>query len=214
MRPHRRQPTRLPHPWDSPGKNTGMGCHFLLQCMKVKSESEVTQSCPTLSDPMDCSLPGPSIHGISQARVLDWGAIAFFELAADCWVLKLLLRFCCSKQCNKGHFHSNSTEHFFVMSTLMGNCSVKVVFSLIKIMYCCTDPRKVTFLSMYPLTRRIEENRPSVPHRYAWATHSRGKEWKAGSLPAQRLDRGCPFAQQAPRDRQPPPHTGRSTGVL
>ena len=77
VRPHRRQPTRLPRSWDSPGKNTGVGCHFLLQCMKVKSESEVAQSCPTLSDPMDRSLPGPSIHGIFQARVLEWGAIAF-----------------------------------------------------------------------------------------------------------------------------------------
>ena len=77
--PHRRQPTRLPRPWDSPGKNTGVGCHFLLQCMKVKSESEVSQSCPTLSDPMDCSLPGSSTHGIFQARVLEWGAIAFSE---------------------------------------------------------------------------------------------------------------------------------------
>ena len=77
LRPHRRKPTRLPHPWDSPGKNTGVGCHFLLQCMKVKSEREVTQSCPTLSDPMDYSLPGSSIHGIFQARVLEWGAIAF-----------------------------------------------------------------------------------------------------------------------------------------
>ena len=76
-RPHRQQPTRLRHPWDSPGKNTGVGCHFLLQRMKMKSESEVTQSCPTLHDPMDCSLPGSSIHGIFQARVLEWGAIAF-----------------------------------------------------------------------------------------------------------------------------------------
>ena len=74
----RRQPTRLPRPWDSPGKNTGVGCHFLLQCMKVKTESEVTQSCLTLSDPMDCSLPGSSVHGIFQARVLEWGAIAFY----------------------------------------------------------------------------------------------------------------------------------------
>ena len=78
VQPHRRQPTRFPPLWDSPGKNTGVGCHFLLQCMKVKSESEVAQLCPTLSDPMDCSsLPGSSIHGISQARVLEWGAIAF-----------------------------------------------------------------------------------------------------------------------------------------
>src|SRR5574337_333474 len=77
VRPQRRQPTRLPCPWDSPGKNTGVGCHFLLQSMKVKSESEVAQSCPTLGDPMDCSLPGPSIHGIFQAKVLEWGAVAF-----------------------------------------------------------------------------------------------------------------------------------------
>ena len=79
VRPHRRQPTRLPHPWDSPGKNTGVGCHFLLQCINVKSESEVAQSHLTLRDPMDCSLPGSSVHGIFQARVLEWGAIAFSE---------------------------------------------------------------------------------------------------------------------------------------
>ena len=77
VRPHRWQPTRLPRPWDSPGKNTGVGCHFLLQCMKVKSENEVAQSCLTLRDPMDCSLPGSSAHEIFQARVLEWGAIAF-----------------------------------------------------------------------------------------------------------------------------------------
>ena len=77
VRPHRRQSTRLPYPWDSPGKNTGVGCHFLLQCMKVKSESEVAQLCPTLHDPMDCSLPDSSVHGIFQSRVLEWGAIAF-----------------------------------------------------------------------------------------------------------------------------------------
>ena len=79
--PHRRQSTRLRRPWDSPGKNTGVGYHFLLQCMKVKSESEVAQSCPTLHDPMDCSLPGSSVHGIFQARVLEWGAIAFSNSA-------------------------------------------------------------------------------------------------------------------------------------
>ena len=82
VRPHRRQPTRLHHPWDSPGKNTGVGCHFLLQCMKVKRESEVAQSCPTLHNPMDCSLPGSSVHGILQARVLEWGAIAFSNSVA------------------------------------------------------------------------------------------------------------------------------------
>ena len=80
VRPHRQQPTRLSRPWDSPGKNTGVGCHFLLQCMQVKSESEVTQSCLTLSDPMDCSLTGSSVHGIFQARVLEWGAITFSDV--------------------------------------------------------------------------------------------------------------------------------------
>ena len=80
VQPHRRQPTRLLCPWDSPGKNTGVGCHFLLQCTKVKSESEVAQSCLTFSDPRDWSLPGSSVHGIFQARVLEWGAIAFSDL--------------------------------------------------------------------------------------------------------------------------------------
>ena len=72
-----RQPTSLPRPWDSPGKNTGVGCHFLLWCMKVKSESEVAQSCPTLCDLMDCSPPGSFVHGMLQARVLEWVAITF-----------------------------------------------------------------------------------------------------------------------------------------
>ena len=89
VQPHRWQPTRLRHPWNSPGKNTGVGCHFLLQCMKVKSK-EVTQSCPTLCDPMDCSLPGSSVHGIFQARVLEWVAIAFSRrLRFNPWVGKI-----------------------------------------------------------------------------------------------------------------------------
>ena len=84
VRPHGRQPTRLPCPWDSPGKNTGVGCHFLLQCIKVKSESQVAQSCLTLSNPMDCSLPGSSVHGIFQAGVLEWGATAFSACYWSC----------------------------------------------------------------------------------------------------------------------------------
>ena len=77
-RPHGRQPTRLPRPWESPGKNTGVGCHsFLLQCMKVKSESEVAQSCSTLSNTMDCSPPGSPVPGMLQARILEWGAVSF-----------------------------------------------------------------------------------------------------------------------------------------
>ena len=94
---HRRQPTKLLCPWDSPGKNTGVGCHFLLQCMKVKSESEFTQLCPTLSDPMDCSLPGSSIHGIFQARVLEWVATAFSPY-----------------QATNGIFHRTRTNNFTI----------------------------------------------------------------------------------------------------
>ena len=82
----RRQPTKLRRPWDSPGKNTGVGCHFLLQSMKVKSESEVAQSCPTLHNPMHYLLPGSSIHGIFQARVLEWVAIAFSEERHRKWL--------------------------------------------------------------------------------------------------------------------------------
>ena len=99
VRPHRWQPTRLRCPWDSPGKNTGVGCHCLLQCIKVKSESEVTQSCLILCDPMDCSLPGSSVHRIFQARVLEWGAIAFsLESCTDTIYLKILsflLKYAC-----------------------------------------------------------------------------------------------------------------------
>jgi len=102
VQPHRRQPTRLPCPWDSPGKNTGVGCHFLLQCMKVKSESEVAQSCPTLRDPMDCSPLGSSIHGIFQAKVLEWGAI-FFSYIDILGISKL-------KWTGMGEF--NSDDHY------------------------------------------------------------------------------------------------------
>ena len=92
--------TRLPRPWDSPGKNTGVGCHFLLQGMKVKSEREVAQLCPTLSDPMDCSLPGSSIHGIFQAKVLDWGAILRENFSISSHVLSKSVR----KHFNKENF--------------------------------------------------------------------------------------------------------------
>ena len=91
VRPHKRQPTRLPCPWDFPGKNTGVGCHFLLQCMKVKSESEVTQSCLTLCDPMDCSLPGSSIHGIFQGRLLYMNYTRCFSI---CFPSLHQLEFC------------------------------------------------------------------------------------------------------------------------
>ena len=111
VQPHRQQPTRLPNPWDSPGKNTGVGCHFLLQCMKVKSESEVTQSCPTLSDPMDYSLPGSSVHEIFQARVLKWGAIAFSG--------RLKLR--ASIRCSPVHPRSSDLVYTVLIFIFQGN---------------------------------------------------------------------------------------------
>ena len=92
VRPHRQQPTSLPCPRDSPGKNTGVGCYFLLQCIKVKSEREVAQSCPTLRHPMDCSPPGSSAHGIFQARVMEWGAIAFSMISTQFSSVQLLSR--------------------------------------------------------------------------------------------------------------------------
>ena len=119
VRPHRWQPTRLPRPWDSPGKNTGVGCHFFLQCMKVKSESEVAQSCLTLSNLMDCSLPGSSVHGIFQARVLEWGAIAFSE--------------------ETPHMDTNATYNFVTMwnftyfHIILNHCKDLKIFMLI---YC------------------------------------------------------------------------------
>ena len=102
MRPHRQQPTRLPCPWDSPGKNTGVGCHFLLQCMKVKSEREVAQLCLTFSDPMDWSLPGSSIHGIFQARVLEWGAIEIDAalIVVVIWLISHVRLFCNLMDCS------------------------------------------------------------------------------------------------------------------
>jgi len=107
VQPHRWQPTRLPHPWDSPGKNTGVGCHFLLQCMKVKSESEVAQSFPTLSNALNCSPPGSSIHGIFQAGVLEWGAIAFSEPHTTLQLMSLLKEI----MYRKCRVTTKSTEH-------------------------------------------------------------------------------------------------------
>ena len=100
VQPYRRQPTRLLRPWDSPGKSTGVGCHFLLQCMKMKSESEVAQLCPTPSDPMDCSPPGSSVHGIFQARVLEWGAIVVSLLVHASLCAQSCPTLCSCMDCN------------------------------------------------------------------------------------------------------------------
>ena len=121
MWPHRRQPTRLPRPWDSPGKNTGVGCHFLLQCMKVKSESEVAQSCPTPSDPMDCSPPGSSVHGIFYARVLEWGAIAFSEATVH-EVSK-------SQTWLRTHVHAHTHVHWWAEAVSHSHYSMCLVWS-------------------------------------------------------------------------------------
>ena len=128
VRPCRWQPTRLPRPWDSPGKNTGVGCHFLLQCMKGKSEREVAQSCPTLSDPMDCSLTGSSVHGIFQARVLEWGAIAFSDIRNN--LLFPMLRMPASKFMALGQVSKSSNMNpnlsvFNLFSILLSECLIE-----------------------------------------------------------------------------------------
>ena len=142
VQPHRWQPTRLLHPWDSPGKNTGVGCHFLLQCMIVKSESEVTQLCPTLRDPMDCSPPGSSVHGISQARVLEWGAIAFSEVFTIHYLKKerttdfRLLNITFQKKPQTKtkpypclHFGTPKLSHWFILKHLIKSLLYRILWS-------------------------------------------------------------------------------------
>ena len=132
VRPHGRQPTRLPHPWDSPGKNTGVGCHFLLQCRKVKSESEVAQSCPTLRDPMDCSLPVSFVHGIFQTRVLEWVAIALSVLLTVKFsvlrIVSLLTRYLINI-CWMNTFvnTSHSVGHFLPLQTFFPFFSTEII---------------------------------------------------------------------------------------
>ena len=139
VRPHRRQPTRPRRPWDSPGKNTGVGCHFLLQCMKVKSESEVTQSCPTLSDPMDCSLPGFSVHGIFQARVLEWVAIAFSEIHINFYI-----------------FHNQLLHHLNVKIKYYANKVDKAIKSLKKNL---ENIKRFTFYTTIKLDSNVKNHK-------------------------------------------------------
>ena len=123
VRSQRWQPTRLPRPWDSPGKNTWVGCHFLLQCMKVESESEVAQSCLTLRNPVDCSPPASSVHGIFQARVLEWGAIAF----SDGWVI-VSLKLAISARCLSYEPGSDSLFIWLIFFTLSAKTSLILIF--------------------------------------------------------------------------------------
>ena len=123
-------PPGSPRPWDSPGKNTGVGCHFLLQCRKEKSESEVAQSCPTLHDPMDCSLPGSSVYGSFQARVLEWGAIAFSategrdgQTRAEIYMPLLLKDQICLLK-DPGSFQFMLPCHFRLALVQVGICSL------------------------------------------------------------------------------------------
>ena len=157
VQPHRWQPTRLPCPWDSPGKNTGVGCHFLPQCMKVKSESEVTQSCPTLSDPMGCSLLGSSVHGIFQARVLEWGAetsvsfgYVFISLSIFCMTIlcnfykltcETLIEFLC--QIDFGSSTQLITNFFsgFLVSFLRVSCSFGLQTGFLLFLHLCPFTR-------------------------------------------------------------------------
>ena len=108
-----------------------VGCHFLLQCMKVKSESEVAQSRLTLPDPMDCSLPGSSIHGIFQARVLEWGAITF----SDQWSMALLFR-------NSTDFWTATKFHTYLSCESLVHFNVSFFSSKIDVLYPHGDPNE------------------------------------------------------------------------
>ena len=122
VRPHRQQLTRLPRPWDSPGKNTGVGCHFLLQCMKVKSESEVAQSCPTLRNPMDCSLPGPSVHGIFQARVPSLSMVFCKYVVCNRFYMKK------NKQSASHELENTEGKYYFLQWSLSQSFDVPMCF--------------------------------------------------------------------------------------
>ena len=165
VRPHRRQPTRLPRPWDSPGKNTGVGCHFLLQCRKVKCESEVARSCGTLSDPMDCSLPGSFVHRIFQARALKWGAIAFsgpgslpeYKSLPVNFALILAMMFI-SKAIGIERKHQTQRtlvlfphpSHLLIVLLLLLLLTIEKQLLPIRIIYdaCCNRALKVSFLDL------------------------------------------------------------------
>ena len=161
VRPHRRQPTRLPRPWDSPGKNTRLGCHFLLQYMKVKSESEVAQACLTLSNPMDRRLPGSSIHGIFQERVLEWGAIANY------W--------CTAKWFNCMYLYSFLV--WFIMRYWIYSMCYTVRFCLGpwvgSVLYVVQSSRKTSISALLTMPKPLT----------VWITINCGKFWKRWEYP-------------------------------
>ena len=161
VRPHGLQPTRLFCPWYSPGKNTGVGCHFLLQCMKLESESEVTQSCLTLSDPMDCSLPGSSIHGIFRATVLEWGTIAFSR--------RTLWRFLKKKQTLRCHIIQKSHSWAYPEKTMIWKDTCTPL--LIAALFTTAKTRKQSKYSL--IDKWIKE----MSYIYTTEYYSATKEW-------------------------------------
>ena len=123
VRPHRWQPTRLRRPWDSPGKNSGVGCHFLLPCIKVKVKS--LSKCPTLCDPMDYSLPGSSVHGIFRARVLEWVTIGLLRDISSIHHLFLALSTRCPERSSTLVEMSLSSPLVLVFHLHKNQCSLK-----------------------------------------------------------------------------------------
>ena len=157
VRPHRRQPIRLPRPWDSPGKNTGipLGCYFLLQCMKVKSESEVAQSCPTLSDSMDCSLPGSFAHRIFQARLLEWADIAFSER-------KMSTELCCYRIIFRVPWPAKRAKQ------ISPGCSLETLMLKLKLEYIGHLMQRADSLEMILMLNKIEGRGRSGRQRMKW----------------------------------------------
>ena len=187
VQPHRRQPTRLLHPWDSPGKNTGVGCHFLLQCRKGKSEREVAQSCPTLCDPMDCSLPGSSVHRIFQARVPEWVAIAFSQFngttsfimdSKPAWPLHYrevlsLLNWTINKPslCSKPEFFNLSTVD--ILDWILLCCEDSQIVRNYKILnrFLAHYPLEVCSIWSFIMSKNVPRNRQMSPWKqitFSW----------------------------------------------
>ena len=172
VRPHSWQPTRLRSPWDFPSKDTGVGCHFLLQCRKVKSESEVAQSCPTLRDPMDCSLSGSSDHGIFQARVLEWVAIAFSSSSLEKWKWSHSVVSTSATPWTTAHQASLSITNCWSLPKPM---SIELVMPSNHLILCCS----LLLPSIFP-SIRVFSNESVVHSRWPkyWSHHFLANRWR------------------------------------